>query len=146
VPVAFAAVCASRLLCAVVSVTFGPRSMEAVPPPALISPRPVAIWATWIGVLTLVLNASSLVWFLLASPSIVAALLFWLMPFSLALGVADVAVYVRERLAVSGSAAPPRRWAIIVVLSLSIAMFVLLVLCVVVFHDAQLGNLDPGGL
>ena len=104
------------------------------------------IWTTWIGALTLAVNASSLVWSLLVFPSIVAALLFWLMPLSLALGVADVAVYVRERLAVSRSSAPPRRWAVIVVLSLSIVTFVLVVLCVVLFHDAQLGNLDPGGL
>jgi uncharacterized membrane protein len=104
------------------------------------------IWTTWIGASTLALNASSLVWFLLVFPSIVAALLFWMMPFSVALGVADVAVYLRERLAVSTSSAPPRQWAVILALSLSIVMFLLVVLCIVLFHDAQLGNLDPGGL
>jgi hypothetical protein len=101
---------------------------------------------TWIGALTLTVNASSLVWFWLVFPAIVAALLFWLMPLSLALVIADVAVYVRERLAVSRSSAPPGRWSIIVLLSLSTVMFVLVVLCIVLFHDAQLGNLDPGGL
>jgi hypothetical protein len=83
---------------------------------------------------------------LVVFPSIVAALLFWLLPLSLVLGVVDVAVYVRERLAASGSSAQPRGWAVILVLSLSIATFVLVVLCIVLFHDAQLGNLDPGGL
>jgi len=63
-----------------------------------------------------------------------------------AVAVADVALYVRERHAVSKSSAPPRRWAVNLVLSLSIVMFVLVVLCVVLFHGAQLGNLDPGGL
>lgn len=104
------------------------------------------IWTIWIGAFTVALNASSLVWFLLVFPSIVAALLLWLMPLSVALGVADVAVYVRERLATSRSSAPPRRWAVILALSLSIGMLVLVVLCVVLFHGAQLGNLDPGGL
>ncbi len=109
-------------------------------------PRPVVIWAIWIGASTFALNALSLVWFLLVFPSIVSALLFWLMPLSVALGIADVAVYVRERLAASTSSAPPRRWTVILVLSLSIGMFLLVVLCIVFFHDAQLGNLDPGGL
>lgn len=104
------------------------------------------IWTTRIGALTLAVNASSLVWFLLVFPSIVAVLLFWLMPFSLALGVADLAIYVRERLAISRSAAPLRQWAVILFFSLSILMFGLVVLCIVLFHDAQLGNLDPGGL
>lgn len=120
--------------------------MEAAPIPVPRSPRPVVIWTAWIGALTLALNASSLVWFWFVFPSIVAALLFWLMPLSLALGIADVAVYVRERIAGPRSSAPPRPWAIIVVLSLSIVMFVLVVLCIVLFHDAQLGNFDPGGL
>ncbi len=104
------------------------------------------IWTIWIGSSTFALNASSLVWFLLVFPSIVAALLFWLMPLSVALGIVDIAVYVRERLAASTSSAPPRRWAVILVLSLSIGMFLLVALCIVLFHDAQLGNLDPGGL
>ncbi len=104
------------------------------------------IWAIWIGTSTFALNALSLVWFLVVFPSIVSALLFWLMPLSVALGIADIAVYVRERLAVSTSSATPRRWAVILVLSLSIGMFLLVVLCIVLFHDAQLGNLDPGGL
>jgi hypothetical protein len=104
------------------------------------------VWTTWIAVLTLATNALSLVGFLLVFPSIVAALLFWLMPLSLAVAVAGVAVYVRERHAVSRSSAPPRRWAVNLVLSLSIVMLVLVILCVVLFHDAQLGNLDPGGL
>ena len=104
------------------------------------------IWTTRIGALTLAVNSLSLVWFLLVSRSIVAALLFWLMPFSLVLGVADTAVYVRERLAVSGSSVPPRPWSIIIALVLSTIVFTLLVLCIVLFHSAQLGNLDPGGL
>ena len=104
------------------------------------------IWAIWIGTSTFALNALSLVWFLVVFPSIVSALLFWLMPLSVALGIADIAVYVRERFAVSTSSAAPRRWAVILVLSLSIGMFLLVVLCIVLFHDAQLGNLDPGGL
>jgi hypothetical protein len=145
-PEALAAVCPSPLLSAFVPVTLRPGTIEATPPPVPKGPRPIVTWATWIGVLTLASNASSLAWFLLVDPSLVAALLFWLMPLSLALGAADVAVYVRERRAVLRSSAPPRRWAIIVVLSLSLSMFVLVVLCVVLFHDAQLGNLDPGGL
>jgi hypothetical protein len=108
--------------------------------------RPVVIWTIWIGALTLAANALSLVCFLVVFPSIVAALLFWLMPFSLVLGGIDTAVYARERLAVSRASAPPRRWVVILVLSLSVAMFVLVVLCVVLFHDAKLDNLDPGGL
>ena len=104
------------------------------------------IWTTWIGAFTLALNASSLVWFLLVFPSFVAALLFWLMPFSMALGVADISVFLRERLALSTSSALPRQWAVTLALSLSIGMFLLVVLCIVLFHDAQLGNLDPGGL
>src|ERR1700728_4523464 len=145
-PVAFTAGCASLLLSAFVPVTVWPGSIEAAPIPAPRGPRPVVIWTTWIGAFTLALNASSLVWLLLVAPAIVAALLFWLMPLSLAVGLADVALYVRERRAVSRSSARPRRWAIIVVLSLSIAMLVFVVLSVVLFHDAQLGSLDPGGL
>jgi hypothetical protein len=104
------------------------------------------IWTIWIGALTLVANALSLVCFLVVIPSIDAALLIWLMPFSLGLGGIDTAVYVRERLAVSRASAPPRRWVVVLVFSLSIVMLVLVVLCIVLFHDAQLGNLDPGGL
>ena len=65
------------------------------------------IWAIWIGTSTFALNALSLVWFLVVFPSIVSALLFWLMPLSVALGIADIAVYVRERFAVSTSSAAP---------------------------------------
>lgn len=128
------------------SVTLGAGRIAAAPIPGPRSLRPAVIWTTWIGVLTLAANTLSLVGFLLVFPSIVAALLFWLMPLSLAVAVADVALYVRERHAVSKSSAPPRRWAVNLVLSLSIVMFVLVVLCVVLFHGAQLGNLDPGGL
>ena len=140
-----AAVCAFLLLSGVGSVTLGSRRMDAAQIPGPRSPRPVVIWAARIGSLSLAINASSLVWFLFVDPSIVSALLFWLMPVSLAVGVADVAVYLRERLAVSRSSAPPRKWAVIVLLSVSMVTFVLVVLCVVLFHDAQLGNFDPGG-
>jgi len=68
------------------------------------------------------------------------------MPYSLVLGANDVGVYVRERRAVSRSSAPPRRWAINPVLSLSVVMLGIVVLCIALFHGAQLGNLDPGGL
>ena len=98
------------------------------------------------GAITLTANASSLVWFVVVVPSIVEALLFWLMPFSLVLAVVDLGVYVRERIAISRSFPPPRRWAVILAFSLSIIMFVVVILCIVLFHDAQLGNLDPGGL
>jgi hypothetical protein len=128
------------------SVSLGSGRMEAAPMLGRRRPRPVVIWTTWIGAFTLALNASSLVWFLLVFPSFVAALLFWLMPFSMALGVADISVFLRERLALSTSSAPPRQWAVTLALSLSIGMFLLVVLCIVLFHDAQLGNLDPGGL
>lgn len=114
--------------------------------PGLRSPRPLVIWTVWIGGLSLAVNMSSLVCFLVISPSIVAGLLFWLMPFSLVLGVIDGTVFVRERRAVSGSSAPTRQWAVTLVLLLSILTFVVVVLCVVLFHGAQLGNLDPGGL
>jgi hypothetical protein len=107
----------------------------------------MVIWTAWIGGLNLAVNASSLVYFLVVIPSIVAGLLFWLMPYSLVLGVVDVAAYVRERQAVSRSTGPPKRWAVTLVLALSIVMFGLVVLCIVLFYDAQLGNsFDPGGL
>ncbi len=60
--------------------------------------------------------------------SIVAALLFWLMQFSLVLAVVDIGVYVRERIAESRSPTPPRRWAVILVFSHSIIMFVVVIL------------------
>lgn len=128
------------------SVTLGAGRLEAAPMPGPRSPRPVVIWTTWIGASTLTVNASSLLWFLVVSPSIVAAPLLWLMPLSLCLCVIDVTVYLRERLATSRSSVPPRRWVIHVIFSLSLVMFVLVVLCVALFHNAQLGNLDPGGL
>jgi hypothetical protein len=106
----------------------------------------VVIWAVWIGSLNVAVNASSLVVFLFLFPSISAALLLWLMPFSLVLAVIDVALYVRERQAVSTSSVPPRPWAVTLALLLSAAMFGLVVLCVALFHGAQLGPLDPGGL
>ena len=135
------------LLCAVCLVAVGPRRIAAAPIPALTSPRPVAIWTAWIGGVNLAVNASSLVCFLVVFPSICAALLFWLMPYSLVVASVGVAIYVRERHAVSRSSAPPPRWAVSLVLSLSIVMFGLVVLCIVLFHGAQLGNsLDPAGL
>ena len=126
-------------------VTLGPGCMDVVPTSGLGSPRPMVIWAVWIGGLNLAVNASSLVVLFFVFPSISAALLIWLMPYSLVLGVIDVAVYVRERHAVSMSSAPPRSWAGTLVLSLSIVMLGLVVLCVALFHGAQLGPLDPGG-
>jgi polyferredoxin len=141
-----ALILAFLLLSVVGLVTVGPGRMDAAPIPGLRSPRPVVIWAAWIGGLNLAVNVSSLVWFFFVFPSIVAALLFWLLPYSLVLGVIDGAVYVRERHAVSRSSAPPRRWAVTLVLSLSIVMFGFVVLCLVLFHGAQLGNFDPGGL
>jgi hypothetical protein len=135
------------LFCVVGLVTVGPGRMEITLRPGLRSPRPLVIWTAWIGSLNLAVNASSLVYFLVVIPSIVAGLLFWLLPYSLVLGVIDVAVYVRERKAVSGSSGPPKRWAVTLVLALSIVMFGLVVLCIIVFHGAQLGNsFDPGGL
>ncbi|HXY45034.1 MAG TPA: hypothetical protein VEH29_12680 [Acidimicrobiales bacterium] len=91
------------------------------------------------------LNASSLVVFFFVFPSLVASLLFWLMPYSLVLGFIAVAVYVRERHSVMKSAAPPRRWAIARVLSLSIVMLGFVVLSIVLLHNSQLGSFDPGG-
>ncbi len=133
------------LLFVVGLVTVGPGRMDAAPIAGVRGPRPVVIWTAWIGALNVTLNASSLVLFFVAFPSLVAALLFWLLPYSLVLGVIDVAVYVRERHAVTRSSAPPRPWAITLVFSLSIAMFGIIVLSIVLFHGAQLGNLDPGG-
>ena len=144
--VALAAVSAFLLRSAARFGSVGPGRMKA---PAVAGPsglRPAVIWATWVGFLALAVNALSLMWFFLVSPSIVAALLFWLMPLSLALGIANAAVYVRERRAMSRSSAAPRRWVVILVLSLSIVMAMILALCIVLFHGAQLGNLDPGGL
>lgn len=141
-----ALVSAFLLLSIVGLVTVGPGRMEAAPIPGLRSPRRIVIWAAWIGGLNVALNASALAWFFFVFPSIVSALLFWLMPYSLVLGFIDVVLYVRERHAVSRSAAPPRQWAIVLVLSLSIVMFGIVVLGIVLFHDAQLGNFDPGGL
>jgi hypothetical protein len=106
----------------------------------------VVLWTVWIGAINLAVNTSSLVCFLFVIPSIVAALFFWLMPFSLVLAITDVAVYVRERRAVAGSSAPARRWAVNLDLSLSVVLLGVVVLCIVLFHGAQLGNLDPGGL
>jgi hypothetical protein len=133
------------LFCGVGLVTLGPGRMDVVPTPGLGSPRPMVIWAVWIGGLNLAVNASSFVVFFFVFPSISATLLFWLMPYSLVLGVIDMAVYVRERHTVSMSSAPPRSWAVTLVLSLSIVMFGLVVLCIALFHGAQLGPLDPGG-
>jgi len=133
------------LLCGVGLVTVGPGRMDAVPIPGRSSPRPMVIWTVWIGGLNLAVNASSVALLFFVFPSIGAALLFWLMPYSLLIGVIDVAVYVRERHAVSRSSAPPRRWAVTLVLSLSVVMLGLVVLCIVQFHAAQLGPLDPGG-
>ncbi len=135
------------LLCVICLVAVGPRRIAAAPIPALTSPRPVAIWTAWIGGVNLAVNAVSLVCFIVVFPSITAALLFWLMPYSLLLGSVGVTLYVRERHAVSKSSAPPPRWAVTLVLSLAIVVFGLVVLCIVLFHGAQLGNsLDPGGL
>ncbi len=134
------------LFCLVGFVTVGSGRMGVAPVSGPRSPRPMVIWTAWIGGLNLAVNVSSLVFFLVVIPSIVAGLLFWLMPYSLVLAVIDVAVYVRERQAVSRSSAPPRRWAVTVVLALSVVVFGLVVLCIVLFHGAQLGNFDPGGV
>lgn len=135
------------LFCLVGFVSVGPGRMEVAPIPGLRSPRPMVISTAWIGGLNLAVNTLSLVYFLVVNPSIVAGLLFWLMPYSLVLAVVDVAVYVRELQAVSKSSGPPKQWAVILVLALSMVVFGLVVLCIVLFHGAQLGNsFDPGGL
>ena len=127
------------LFCGVGIVTLGPGRMDVVPASGLGSPRPMVIWAVWIGGLTLVVNTLSLVVLLFVFPSISAALLFWLMPYSLVLCVVDVAVYVRERRAVSISSPPTKSWAVSLVLSLSIAMFGLVILCIALIPRCPAG-------
>jgi hypothetical protein len=135
------------LLCVVGFVSARSGHMEAAPIPGLRSPRPMVIWTAWIGGLNLAVNVSSMVLFLFVFPSVVAALLFWLVPYSLVIAVIDMAIFVRERDAVLRSSMPPRRWAVTLVLSLSTVMFGCVVLCILLFHRAQLGNsFDPGGL
>lgn len=139
-------ICAFLLFCALGLVTAGPGRMETSPLPVLARPRRVVVWTAWIGSLNLALNAGSLVCFLVVTPSVVAGLLFWLMPFSLVLAITDAVVYIRERRAVAGSSTPARRWAVALDLSLSILLLGLVALSIALFHGTQLGNLDPGGL
>ena len=69
------------LLTIVGLVTVGAGRMDTAPLPGPRDPRPMVVWTVWIGGLNLALNASSLVWFWFVFPSIVAALLFWLLPY-----------------------------------------------------------------
>jgi hypothetical protein len=134
------------MLCGIGLLTAGPGQMNEAPTAGLSRPRSIVIWTVWIGGLTVAVNASSLVFSYFVFSSIATLLLFWLMPYSLVLGVIDAAIYVHERRAVSRSSAPTTRWAITLVLSLSILMLGIVVLCISLFHSAQLGQFDPGGL
>ncbi len=107
--------------------------------------RPVVVWTMGIGVLTLATNAVSLVVFWFWTQSLVVLPLLLLLPFSAVLGVVVLVTYRRERVAVSVLSTPPKRWALLLNLWLSIAVCALLILSIVLYHSASLGNLDPGG-
>lgn len=107
--------------------------------------RPVVVWTTRIGVFTLVTNAVSLVVFWLWTESLVVLPLLLLLPFSAVLGVVVLVTYRRECAAVSMLSTPPNRRALILNLSLSIAVCALVILSIALYHGASLGNLDPGG-
>ncbi len=99
-----------------------------------------------IGLLTFVTNALSLLVFLLWAPSLVVLPLLFLLPCSAVLCAVDLATYRHERRSVAGLTTPLRRSVVLTALSLSGVLCVLVVLSITLYHGAQLGNLDPGGL
>jgi hypothetical protein len=107
--------------------------------------RPVVVWAMRIGVFTLTTNAVSLVAFWLWTESLVVLPLLLLLPLSAVVGGVVLVTYRRERIAVSGVSTPPKRRVVILNLSLSIVVCALVILAIALYHDASLGNLDPGG-
>jgi uncharacterized membrane protein YidH (DUF202 family) len=107
---------------------------------------PVVVWTMRIGVLTVALNALSLIAFWAWTDSLVVIPLLCLLPFSAVVGVLGGVTYARERAAVSRSSAPPKGRVATLYLSLSIVVCALVVLSIVLYHGANLGNLDPGGL
>ncbi len=98
-----------------------------------------------IGVLTLATNVLSLVVFWFWTESFVVLPLLLLLPFSALLAVIVLMTYRRECIAVSGLSIPPKRRAVILNFSLSIALCALVILAIALYHGASLGNLDPGG-
>ncbi len=99
-----------------------------------------------VGALTLAVNAVSLVAFWLWTDSLVVLPLLLLLPFSAVLGLVVFMTSRRERMAVSRSSTPPRRWVVVLNLSLSIVVCSLVILAIAIYHGASLGSLDPGGL
>jgi hypothetical protein len=98
-----------------------------------------------IGVLTFATNAASLIAFWLWTESLVILPLLLLLPGSVVVGIIVLATYRRECIAVSRSSTSPKRWAVMLNFSLSIALCALVILAIALYHGASLGNLDPGG-
>jgi hypothetical protein len=108
-------------------------------------PRQTVVWSMRIGVLTFATNAVSLIAFWSWTESLVILPLLLLLPCSVVLGVIVLATYRRECIAVSRSSTLPKRWAVMLNFSLSIALCALVILAISLYHGASLGNLDPGG-